>query len=158
MFNITKVDIIADYFIEKNNKDNKGLTNKKLQKLLYYSQAWNLVFKNKPLFRDEIEAWVHGPAIPSVYVKFKEFGFSDIKKKVDTQEFSKLTQEEKSILEAVWEIYGKYDADYLETLTHSEKPWIEARKNIPPFISSDTTISLETMKQYYGERLEEAKS
>lgn len=153
-----KINIIADYFIERNNKEKKGLTNKKLQKLLYYSQAWNLVFRNEPLFRDKIEAWIHGPAIPSVYVEYKDFGYNDIQKKIDTSNFSKLTKDEISLLEAVWKIYGKYDADYLEILSHSESPWIEARKNIPPYLSSNLVISLESMKKYYGEKLKKTQS
>jgi len=59
-------DLIADYFIYKGKEENKPITNKKLQKLLYYSQAWYLVFNKKPLFKDKIEAWVHGPAIRTI--------------------------------------------------------------------------------------------
>ena len=40
----------------------------KLQKLLYYSQAWHLVWDGEPLFEDEIEAWAAGPVVRSVYV------------------------------------------------------------------------------------------
>ena len=41
------------------------ITNKKLQKLLYYVEAWNLVYKSS-LIDDDFEAWVHGPVVPDV--------------------------------------------------------------------------------------------
>ena len=70
---------VAEYFIDKSNKDKKSITNKKLQKLLYYAQVWSLVLNDEKLFSERIEAWVHGPAIPVVYRKFKGFEFNPIK-------------------------------------------------------------------------------
>lgn len=49
------------------------LTNLKLQKLLYYAQAWHLVFRQEPLFTDRIEAWRHGPVVPSVFRQYRHF-------------------------------------------------------------------------------------
>lgn len=151
-----KVLVIADYFIAKNKLDNKGLSNKKLQKLLYYSQAWYLVIKNQKMFSDDIEAWIHGPAIPSVYARFKEFGANDINIEVDSSEFESLSGDEKALLDAVWAVYGKYDANYLEVLTHSEEPWLEARKNLSPVESSDMVIDPALMKSYYARLQEQA--
>lgn len=56
---------IAKYFIWRASRDGKKVSNKKLQKLLYYAQAWYLVYNKKPLFNDDIEAWIHGPAVQS---------------------------------------------------------------------------------------------
>ena len=33
----------------------------KLQKLVYYCQAWSLVWDERPLFGSSIEAWANGP-------------------------------------------------------------------------------------------------
>src|SRR3989338_5532528 len=120
--------IVADYFIKKNKQDPRGLSNKKLQKLLYYAQAWSLVINKERLFNDPIEAWVHGPAIPAVYSTFREFGFNDIKVPVSESDLATLSEKEKGVLDEVWTVYGKYDAGYLELLTHSELPWQEARR------------------------------
>ena len=54
---------VAEYFIEKAYSENDKITQKKLQKMLYYAQAWFLAFNNKKLFEEKIEAWLHGPAI-----------------------------------------------------------------------------------------------
>lgn len=150
----SKVFIIADYFISKDNKNKIGLTNKKLQKLLYYAQAWYLVHKNKRLFREDIEAWIHGPAIPKVYFEYKKFGYNNILKEVDEKDLSSLSKEEREILDAVWEVYGKYDADYLELLTHNEEPWIKTRNGIAPYESSDRVIDPQLMKDFYGRQVQ----
>ena len=39
----------------------------KLQKLVFYSQAYSLASTGKPLFEDRIEAWANGPVVPSLF-------------------------------------------------------------------------------------------
>lgn len=139
---------MAKYFINKAHKNGEQISNKKLQKLLYYSQAWNLVIKDEPLFNNKIEAWIHGPAIKSVYSAYRKFGFKDIDIVVDEREL-KLKKEEKEILDAVFVVYGKYDANYLEILSHNEKPWQKAREGMNSGDATDKAISLSDMKEYY---------
>ena len=145
-------DDIAKFFLWKAEKDGKPITNKKLQKLLYYAQAWNLVFEDKPLFKEDVEAWVHGPAVRKVYLRFKRFGFAPIaitiKKEEDVKKLSK-----NKVLDAVWRVYGKYDAQYLEELSHNEAPWQEAREGLKINESSDNIISLESMKNFYSTKV-----
>jgi uncharacterized phage-associated protein len=50
----------------------------KLHKLLYYCQAWSLVWDGEPLFEEEIEAWVSGPVIPYLYELHKGKFIADI--------------------------------------------------------------------------------
>ncbi len=150
-----KAILIAKYFIKKNEKDKKGLDNKKIQKLLYYSQAWNLVLNKKELFHNKIEAWIHGPAILEVYQAFKGFDFENPDVDILKENFDVISSEERKVLDSVWEVYGKYDSDYLETLTHNELPWQEARKGLSPTEASQNEISLESMKKYYEQKLKE---
>ena len=114
---------VGRYFIHLANQENKPITNKKLQKLVYYSQAWSLVLNDKKLFNEPIEAWVHGPAVRSVYVEYKRFGFSPITAQVADTDVKNIGGKTKALLDNVWSVYGKLDAQYLEMLTHSEKPW-----------------------------------
>lgn len=146
---------IAKYFIWKAAQEGKKISNKKLQKLLYYAQAWHLVLVNRPLFSEDIEAWIHGPAVRSVYVEYKKFGFGLINVDVDKAEIKDIPSIE--ILDEVWSVYGKYDADYLEELTHEEDPWQIARGNIDEDKSSENVISLDVMKDYYSNLLEKEK-
>ncbi|MDD2548437.1 MAG: DUF4065 domain-containing protein [Candidatus Pacebacteria bacterium] len=148
---------IADYFIKKGSEENRLITNKKLQKLLYYSQAWNLVFNNKPLFDEEIEAWVHGPVVRSIYFKFKDNGFNPIKD-FDVEKVKEIDEDTISLLDEIWRVYGKFDAEYLEMLTHNEKPWQEARDGFSPYVHSEKKISLKSMKKYYSELLKDVSS
>ena len=39
----------------------------KLQKLVFYSQAYSLVVLDEPLFSDDFEAWINCPASPSLF-------------------------------------------------------------------------------------------
>ena len=39
----------------------------KLQKLVFYSQAYSLVTFDEPLFSDDFEAWVNGPVCPPLF-------------------------------------------------------------------------------------------
>ena len=146
---------VANYFIWLGMQDKaRKVSNKKLQKLVYYAQAWSLALFSKPLFSEEIEAWIHGPAIPFLYGKFKEFGFNSIEiknLKIDTK---KLPQ--KKLLDEVWRVYGKYDADYLELLTHREDPWIKARNRIE--MNQAPNILLKDMEVFYKKLLSDKKS
>ena len=140
---------VAKYFIWKSILEKKPITNKKLQKLLYYAQAWTYTLKGKPLFKEDIQAWVHGPTIVAVYDEYKKFGFNPISTNISEQEVKEI--KDNDILEDVWRIYGKnYDADYLEKLTHSEAPWQNARQELSPSERSANVISLEDMKKFYS--------
>lgn len=50
----------------------------KLQKLLYLAQGFSYAFNDKPLFDDDIEAWVHGPVVPIVYNEYKEYKYNPV--------------------------------------------------------------------------------
>ena len=113
--------------------------------------------KKKKLFDEKIEAWVHGPAIKSLYVKYKSFGFNPIQKEADQASLKNLSSENKKLLDNVWSVYGGLDAYYLEMLTHSETPWQEAREGLQSSQNSENEISIKAMKSFYSKKLELAK-
>ncbi|MBD3330642.1 DUF4065 domain-containing protein [Candidatus Peregrinibacteria bacterium] len=142
--------LIAEYFLSKAKEENKPISNKKLQKLLYYAQAWHLALYGEKLFKEDIEAWIHGPAVRKIYTLYKKFGFAPITiNKIPTEKLNKLQKKQINLLEEIWKIYGKYDADYLEQLSHSEPPWQKAREGLDSTMSSKNIISDEEMKKYY---------
>lgn len=133
---------IADWFL------NKGpMTQKKLQKLCYYAQAWNYALNNRRLIRTDFQAWTHGPVSPALYERFKNFGYDPIRF-TGTYRCS-IQKEDISLLEDVWETYGDKTGNALEALTHREMPWIEARKGYTENERCTVVISPETMKRYY---------
>lgn len=139
--------LVAKYFLLLGEKFKIKMTNKKLQKLLYYAQAWSLALENKTIFKESIEAWIHGPVVPQIYRHYKKFGFEQItdNSKIDLTAINP----HRGILDEIWRVYGQYDSDYLELLTHNEDPWIFARSEIDIRKASQVVISHEMMRTYY---------
>ena len=140
---------IASAIIALSHENRKGITNLKLQKLLYYSQAWYLVLAEEPLFAESIEAWVHGPVVASVFGEYKHFRWSEINEDGTASSIPDIDGH----LRAVWEAYGNFSASELERLTHQETPWLEARKGLAPDEPSRNIISLKTMREFYDSKL-----
>jgi uncharacterized phage-associated protein len=123
------------------------LTTWKLQKLVYYSQAWSLVWDDRPLFKEKIEAWANGPVCPDLYRQHKgQFQINSI----DGGAIGNLRKSERDTIDVVLEHYGKKTAQYLSELTHSERPWIDAREGLKPGERGQCTITLDSMAEYYG--------
>jgi uncharacterized phage-associated protein len=137
---------VADYFLSFCREHGDFLTNLKLQKIVYYAQAWHLALLDKPLFDDKIEAWVHGPVIKSVYNRFKLGGASPI-----TDEVKMPTIDSKTVkfLDKIFAVFGRFSAWELEQMTHLESPWIKARGGIAIDEPCNNVISIEEMKSFY---------
>lgn len=145
---------IANFFIKIGNQTNYLVTNLKLQKLVYYAQAWYLALYNKALFNEDFEAWVHGPVIPKLYQKYKSFSWHPIKLNVAPQ----LPLDIIEFLEEISEEYLAYDGYELEQMTHLEKPWQQARKNLQLDEPSHNIIKKEWMQEYYRSYVKETEN
>ncbi len=147
-------DQISDWILV-NYKGKEKITNLKLQKLLYYCQAWYLAFNNKPLFKDEIQAWLHGPVVPEIYRKFKEFAWNPIEPKEAITPIE-LDDDSENLVREVLKEYGDVDPKSLEAMTHNEDPWINARKGIrSPHDYWEGEVKCKDMRDYYRSRLAE---
>ena len=142
---------IADYFIWLANETGAFISNLKLQKLVYYAQAWYLAIYKKPLFDEDFQAWVHGPVIPELYNRYRQYGWRPIQEEVEPN----LPEEVLAFLSEVADEYFACDAYELEQMTHLEDPWNRARGNLPPDAPSNEIVFKEWMKEYYGSRVEE---
>lgn len=147
---------VARHFLALSKKTHGKITNKKMQKLLYYAQVWYYTFNKEKLFQEDIEAWIHGPAVPEVYREFKHFGSDPIDVEIDDKELVKLSKKIADLLENIWDVYGIYDAQYLEILSHSEQPWQQARGDMSDDEPSTAIIDLEVARGFYGKKLKEA--
>lgn len=140
---------IARFFLSKIDVDGEEvITPMKLQKLVYYAQGWLLAFQDRAFFKDEIEAWVHGPVIPNLYDEYKKYGSGPIPK-VEKFNESIFNVDEVNILTMVRNIYGRYDGKYLEYLVHNEAPWIEARGKCVDHDKCDRTIKEGQIVEYF---------
>lgn len=110
----------------------------KLQKLLYYAQAWWLAHTGAELFEEDIEAWPWGPVVRDIYLQFKEFGREPIAGKrameltkagesffdYQFKEPPSVSQDVESFLRSVWDAHKKYTGVQLSNATHADgEPW-----------------------------------
>lgn len=140
-----KIFNVAFYILNKMGK----MTTMKLQKLVYYCQAWSLAWDEKPLFDERIEAWANGPVSPELFDKHRG------KFVVDKEDFSEysddvFTAEQKETMDKVIEFYGDKEPLWLSNLTHQENPWKLARANLPNGERCSREITKESMQEYYG--------
>ena len=141
---------IAKAFIWLASQTNVEINVYKLQKLVYYAQAWHLGVYGKPLFEADFQAGIHGPVIPDLLEKYqRQFSWEPITEKIEQP---KLPQKVGQFLEEVAEAYFEYDDETLERMICSEMPWLEARGNVPRDESCHGIISHESMKKYYSGR------
>lgn len=146
MAKVTAFDV-ARYVLEK-----KGpMSAMKLQKLVYYSQAWSLVWDDEPLFDNRIEAWANGPVVRDLYKVHRG------KFEVNSTDFQtaprggNLSQSQKETIDTVLDAYSRKSAQWLSDQTHSESPWILARKGLSDADRGDHEISLASMAEYYSQ-------
>lgn len=129
----------------KNNERGDLMSNMKLQKMLYYQQGFHLAYFGTPLFDEDIEAWMYGPVVPSVYAHYKNCGRQGIMP--ETEEELPLDKKEEALFSEVYRVYGAYDAIGLMDMTHSETPW----KATPT--GQGNIINKELMQSFFKKRL-----
>lgn len=119
----------------------------KLQKLLYYCQAWSLVWDDAPLFPERIEAWESGPVVRDLFNAHKgKYWVTELpNENPDT-----LNEVQKETVIAVYEFYGGRSAQYLSDLTHMEDPWKLARASFSGRLRGDAEITVGSLEEYYS--------
>lgn len=143
-------DQVARWFVNNVDRDaGSVITHLKAQKLTYYAQAWFLANFDRSLFKDDLQAWAHGPVEPNLFQSFKKYGWDPI----PPQTSPRLPGEVVGFLEAINDEYGQYAAKKLEKMTHEELPWKEARGDIPPEARCSRVIKKLTMRNFYAKRL-----
>jgi len=144
---MTNVLDAAAYILEKQGR----MIALKLQKLVYYSQAWSLVWNERPLFDEKIEAWSNGPVVRDLFEYHRgKYYVSEI----EAGDAGKLDADQKATVDMVLNHYGDKPAYWLVRLSHSEPPWIEARGDLSPTEQGNAEIMLDSMAQYYSSLLE----
>lgn len=148
-------NVIADCIVEFCLEHGDLISNLKLQKLLYYSQAWYLAINIKPLFKDKIQAWVNGPVQPDVLARYSPCKHGPIAEAKETWIVSKKIHDH---IADVMIAYGKLSAYDLERLSCEETPWLNARKlnNLSGHLGPE--ISQKSMREFYKARLNEQKA
>jgi uncharacterized phage-associated protein len=129
---------VAQYILDRRG----ALTVMKVQKLVYYSQAWSLVWDDVRLFPETIEAWKNGPVVRELWEATRgQYRVSS----VPGGSSDRLNRNQRETVDKVIEFYGDKDAQWLSDLTHMEAPWAEAYSQY-----QNAEITLERMTEYYS--------
>lgn len=118
-----------------------GVTTMKLQKLVYYCQAYHLVANRTPLFGDRIEAWPNGPVIPTLFSYHRGRFIITADDLPNANRPLALSEAERASIKRVIVVLGHWTSEQLIQLTHSESPWINARAGLEPWARSNREIS-----------------
>lgn len=136
---------VAKYITERTGE----VSAMKLQKLMFYAQAWNLVWEEEALFADDFEAWANGPVLPTLYARHRGLF------KVDSSLFpeadgNNLSPTARENIDKVLGFYGNKTAQWLSNLTHQENPWLDARGDLPVGEASNAAIPQSAIHEYYS--------
>ena len=113
---------VCRHIIKFSNEKDYGISNLKLQKILYFVQAYFLLKKDdhSPCFAEKIEAWDFGPVVPEAYREYERFGSGDIP------------------------TFADYSATDLVSVTQEQSPWINAYN---PFQKNE--ITTDSIRRYF---------
>lgn len=139
----TNVFDIANYILSRTGQ----ITTMKLQKLVYYCHAWSLVWDEKPLFPERIEAWANGPVVPTLYNFHR--GMFEVKS-LKLGDPTKIQGETKETIDKVLETLANKSTKWLIDLTHLESPWLDARNGLGTGERGNSEISNEAIFNYYS--------
>lgn len=135
---------IAAYIVNYSIENGNCVSNLKLQKLLYYVQAYFAIQKNTPCFNEDIEHWRHGPVVREVYSEYKVYFNDDI---MEIKSGKDIEENDKLLINEVVDSYCKYSPWQMVKKTHQEEPWVNT--------NSDDIIEFSEIKAYYNEHEED---
>ena len=134
---------IYNYLDFEQDEYSNKMDNIRLNKLMFFAQAWYLVRYNTPLFEGLFEQTSEGPVHHQVYNVLKPYGNNDIDVGFP-YEPSVYSDNEITTLGDVMEYYGKLDTPRLIELSNEEgMPW---------YGSNGAVISNDEIKEYFKEK------
>lgn len=156
-----KVLDVCRHIINYSNEHDYGISNLKLQKVLYFIQAYFLTKKkdHTPCFYEKIEAWDFGPVVPEAYLEYKQYGSGDIptiksfimfdennvwnSKRVKFEDTT-ISDDDKSLIDKVIDKFADYSATDLVSLTQKQSPWNDT---YIPYQNKEITIG--SISEYF---------
>lgn len=138
--------VLADYLLHECRERGELLTPLKLQKLMFYADAWHMALYGAEITNERFQAWVHGPVALSQYHRFKEFKWRPISAEIERPSVAGGLARH---LDEIIDVFGSEPAVALEAMTHQERPWQDARGNIPNDEPCNNYISKELTREFY---------
>ena len=137
---------VANYFVKRSGFTKTPL---QVQKMTYIAHGHLLAIKDRPLFRDKVEAWEYGPVIPSIYKAFKRWSKLPIGETVNYTE-PQFDPDEFDVVDDVFKQYGKLCGYFLSQITHDDgkgpTPWRQCHRK-----GGKVVIPDHVTKAYYEE-------
>jgi|SRR6218665_240199 len=152
--NLVDVKLLCDYIVERGGK----MAHLKLQKLLYYVQAFHLAYFDQPIIKEDFQAWLHGPVCRPVFERYKSRSLLYVEFIYRRPEGDKspaevlpglIHKDQFHLVREVIDGYAKLTAAELEDLTHKDAPWINARKGYIPEDHCEEIIPKDSMRLFY---------
>ena len=114
----------------------------RLHKLCYFALADRLAASGELMFSEPFEAWPNGPVCYAL-VKFHKGNFT-CKAAMFPKRLlgNKMTLEELSAINRAIERYGPMSREELMAAVHCDKPWLEARGDLPLNVRCRSEIRL----------------
>ena len=141
---------VAGYLLRLADRDRSGIDHLKLQKLVYYAQAFHLGSEGTPLFTDRLHAWRYGPVSPDLWSRYRyRRGYIAPPK---TQAEPSLSDRERDVVELVYERFRDLSGPDLVRRTHGEAPWQQAMERSRD--GGSEVISHEVMRSFFRDRLD----
>jgi len=141
----TALDFAEQILVRVKESRDDGITNLKLQKLLYYILGWTLAIEKRLLFKDPVEAQPFGPAFPSVWEKYRSAESGGLRC------CSAVRIEHNPLIDAALNVYGAQKAHVLVARTHREQPWMDNYCEDNPDVSA--IIPTKDIERYFSAQL-----
>ena len=131
--NDTFIEDVAEYIIY----NNKETTNLLLQKLLYYTELFNMVFFDKSLYESQCGRWKYGPVYGRIYYEYKDYESNVI----ELEELNvNLNDNQKKLIDSIIKSFGCYSGKVLSFFTHHEIPWEKSNETGYKMIDKDIML------------------
>jgi len=162
---------VANFFLDCATEDGEVLSPMKIVKLVYLAHGWTLGLTEKPLIKENAEAWRYGPVIPSIFHDFKEFGNKNITRLAQWPVWNEGTVEQRqpklttasdetiAIIRQVWNVYKRFTARQLSSLTHQkDTPWYITWNTLGGKERLGTDIPDDIIQEHYADRVKESQA
>ena len=122
----------ATYIVKKFKDDQKEILELKLEKILYFAEAYYMVYRNRTsLFWERWLVKPYGPMNLEVHNRFKNGGLPIDKESVDYTNIKHLPKSIRKFLDTIYDVYKDTPTSELVELTHvPSSPWSRIAKNM----------------------------
>lgn len=142
---VAKIIDVAQYIYDQKNQWIDAWV---LQKLTYYTKAWSLAWDGDPIFAEDFQAWRDGPVCSELH-RVNKYEKPYLSTHIPEANAEALSSRQKAVIDSVLAFYGSMTKIQLIELTHSERPWLEARGDLPETAPSKNLLREDTMKSTY---------